>query len=202
MGDPGRRDYALRNSARYREMATNLRDGPASPTRRLEFAVLSANVAFSRAVGAWDNIRHASTAAEIDGGMLDAGLGLTTIKTPAIMWLRAHPDIYPRPDYRQYRQDIKLPGMMWTKLSFAACLIDPLRSNIICLDTHIMKVYTGLGPQITGRWMGGGWRYQRLENRLLFEAREVGLPPFPYQWAVWDYQRGQVEEHKFLWEAK
>ncbi len=44
-------------------------------------------------------------------------------------------------------------------------------------------------------------RYERIETLIRGEAERMGVPPFLYQWAVWDMQRGKKETHDFLWQT-
>jgi hypothetical protein len=108
---------------------------------------------------------------------------------------RAHPDRYPVPDYYEYRNRVKLPGLGYSKHSFAACLIDPNGSSIICLDTHMAKCYNVKARKL----FDSPNLYKRIEAQVLREAAALDLPPFVYQWATWDWQRGKVEDHNFLW---
>ena len=190
--------YAHSHRTQYLDWCQRLQDSPVTPTRRLEFAILSANTPFDQAVRVWQGVGEVEGPGAIRDVMRAEGMGLYGLKVEAIEAARANPTEYPRPDYRQYRANVKLPGLAWSKLSFAACLIDPLNSNIVCLDTHMVQEYTGVVPD--GDWFKCKPWYRAIENRLRFEANGVGMPMFAYQWATWDSRRGRQEDHSFMWE--
>ena len=112
----------------------------------------------------------------------------------------------PAVDYREYREAVKWSGLGYCKLSFAACLIDPFGSDILCLDTHMLQVYLGYrpSPREVHRLYRNISDYSYIESIVVLEADEVGLPPFAYQWAVWCWKRAKIDllppdSHDFLW---
>ena len=190
-----RQAYAHTHRDLYAEWCSRIESGPSTPARRMEFAVLSANAPFGQAVRVWED----SLDSDPHKAMVANGMGLTTMKTRAIYEIRNAPDDYPKPvpDYYTYRDTTKHYGLAWSKLSFAACLIAPLESDIVCLDTHMVQQYNNYIPN--GSWFKSRFNYRGMENRLRMEARRIEMAPFQYQWAVWDLQRGSQENHDFLW---
>ena len=109
----------------------------------------------------------------------------------------------PTGDYRHWRRTHKLPGLGYCKLSFGTSLIDPLGTNVVCLDVHVTRAYW---PTATASDVRRIYRrldeYERIETLLLDEAERAEMPPFAYQWAVWDWQRGGADDHAFLWQLE
>ena len=105
-------------------------------------------------------------------------------------------------EFPAYRRGHKLLGLGYCKLSFGLALTAPLTSQVVCLDTHLCQAY-GVTFSAIARKLD---LYEAVEAQLKMEAESVGLPPFAYQWAVWDYQRGHAyptshepDDHSFLW---
>ena len=191
-----RMEYAREHKAVYVDYCQRIASSSVSDVRRMEFAILSAHCPFDKAVAAWYGIEGAVTADEISAAIRRAGLGLTKFKTDAIVALRQRTDVAPTGDCRKWRDTTKVKGLGLSKASFAACLVQPLTSNVVCVDTHMFQCYEGRVPSSKDLM---GKRYAAVENKILGEAEVVGMPAFAYQWAVWDYQRGTTEIHSFLW---
>jgi hypothetical protein len=161
----------------------------------MEFAVLSANAPFDQAARVWvDSLTMTPKQA-----MSNNGMGLQTMKSRGVYEIRNDPTHYPKPqpDYYTYRENVNHYGLGRSKLSFAATLIDPFGSDIVCLDTHMVQAFCNYIPD--AGWYRSRFNYRGTENRLKQEARRIEMAPFVYQWAVWDYQRGKPENHSFLW---
>ena len=153
---------------------------------------MSAHTPFELSVEAW-KLSHTLDPIE---AMNRVGVGLTDLKGSAIYEIRNYPDQYPMaiPTYRDYREQVKHRGLGLSKLSFAASLIDPFGTDIVCLDTHMLQLYGS-----DERAYKSKARYEATESIVLAEAASIDMAPFTYQWAVWDFQRGKQENHSFLW---
>lgn len=197
--------YADTNRQRYLDWGEEIARSPCTPIELLEFAVISAHTPMAVAIAGWRAARAHADMTELAEALHYAGVLAPYNKAAAIAWLR---ELNPRPTfpYREYRRNVKLPGLGLCKLSFGCCLIDPFGSDIVCLDTHLLRVYYERRP--TERERRRVYRkplvYEVLESQLKQEAESVALPPFLYQWAVWDWKRAAFDRkpplnHSFLW---
>ena len=207
-----RQEYAHKNRQRYLDWCGGVESGPFDAVDKLEFAIISAHTKFDFSIDGFLNSRGVEDVSTLGNVLNAAKVTAPGNKAGAILSLRdmvLYGDT-PLPDscYQAYRRDYKLPGLGHCKLSFGACLIDPMGANVVCLDTHILQVYMGRMP--TKQEVSKVYRkldvYSDIESQLLSEAEDVGLPPFAYQWAVWDWKRARVDhkspsDHSFLWQG-
>ena len=199
-----RMDYANRNFDRYTTWAAAVCDGPYTPRDKLEWAIITAHCPFDKSVAGFLATRAVSGLQNLAEALATAGVMAPGNKAAYITRLRHGDWEYPAADYRDYRQRVKLPGLGHCKLSFAACLIDPFGADVICLDTHMLACYGA--PFSAQRAYANLKLYEEVEDEVLAEANAVGMPPFPYQWAVWDWWRAQTlhrptTDHSFLWQS-
>ena len=199
-----RQEYAHQNKAQYEDWTARVADTPYSAVELMELAIISAHTQFEPMVDGFKATRNAETIDEVADCLYREGVIASHNKAAYIMDVRERcifgDTPLPEADYRDYRREFKFKGLGHAKLSFAACLIDPQGSDIICLDTHMIEVYRGVkGSSNEGRRaISTLARYEAIEDLVLTEAEEVGLTPFAYQWAVWDWKRGTPEPHSFL----
>ena len=201
-----RQEYAHANRQRYLDWAGGIADTPCTAGALLEFAIISAHTTMSKAVAGWRAAQEHIDVSDVADALNWAGVIAPYKKAAAVCQIR---DEQPMPYYpfADYRREVKLPGLGICKLSFGCCLISPLDSDIVCLDTHILQVYMGRHPTVreVNRIYAHLALYEHVEKTLVSEATEVGLPPFPYQWAVWDWKRARIDykpplNHSFLWQ--
>ena len=198
-------EYAFQNRAKYTDWAEAVGDSPLTIVERLEFAVVSAHTPMVNAVAGWTAARECRSMEDVAEALYHWGVIAPYNKAAYIDQLREEQPVPVWP-YRVYRRETKLPGLGFCKLSFGCCLVSPLDSDVACLDTHILQVYLGRRPaqaEVKRIYRKLG-EYEAIEARLAAEAEEVGLPVFPYQWAVWDWKRAKydhlpVSNHSFLW---
>tara|TARA_Y100000034_G_scaffold130224_1_gene188116 strand:+ start:634 stop:1269 length:636 start_codon:yes stop_codon:yes gene_type:complete len=197
--------YVQDHAELYLGYAQALHRSSVDVTRRIEFAILSANESFDKAVLVWDAMGR-DKAGRIETVMHEHGMGLTKMKGAAIRYHRARPHIVPYPDeagsYRWYRRRRigAHPGLANSKLSFATSLIDPLGSDIVCLDTHMVRGITGTRPDSS--WYKSLARYEQVEGAVRAVAGLSEVPLFAAQWALWDYYRGtEPNPHSHLIEG-
>ena len=206
-----RQKYAQRHKERYLDWLDNVRCGPYTTLDKLEFAIISAHTPMEAAIQGWGASRNSTTMDDYANALNDNGV-LAAFNKAGYVWrmreMLVDDKNCPQADYREYRRTVKLPGLGWSKLSFASCLIDPFNSSIVCLDTHMLDA---LVPGITEKEKAIAFRklerYEQIESILIGEAVEVDTPLFAYQWAVWDYVRSTktgkaAESHSFLWDGK
>lgn len=197
-----RQTWADTNRSRYTEWLHRVYDSPYSPQDKLEFALVSAHTPMSAAIAGWQATRNVWTIAELTVRLSANSVLAPRKKARWILELRTlRPDI--QPDYKDYRREHKLPGLGYCKISFAACLIDPLGSNVLCLDTHMLWAVGCDKPASAQRHLAS---YEAIESTLCAEAEKLDMPPFAYQWAVWDLTRAvrqgnRPESHSFLWDT-
>ena len=202
-------DYANANRERYLDWCGEILHSPYTPLDKLEFAIISAHCNMGYAIEGWlatRGINHITPLAETlhANNVMAPGL-----KAGYIMHLRDMlDDGYPIPHecYQEFRRAHKYPGLGHCKLSFATALIDPIGSNVVCLDTHILQVYLNTRPTTAqvNRIYAHLPTYESIEGELIQEANEINLPPFAYQWATWDWKRARVDhlpplDHSFMW---
>ena len=202
--------YAGIHREQYLDWCRELSESPYSPLDKLEFACISAHAPMARAIGGFEATRHETSLQGIVNALDDAGVMASGRKASWILGIRREYASLGTPSlpYRQYRQEHKLPGLGICKLSFGCALIEPLLSDVCCLDTHMLQLLTGYMPSANevGKVYRSLESYQSYEDILDWEARQVDMPLFAYQWAVWDYKRGIVdhkepEDHSFLWRS-
>lgn len=207
-----RLEYADRNRQRYLDWCGGVESGPFDAVDKLEFAVISAHTRFDFSIDGFLASRGIDNVQDLGNALAYSRVTAPGFKAAAILNLRdmvLYGDTpLPNRCYQDYRREWKLPGLGHCKLSFGACLIDPMGANVVCLDTHILQVYMGRMPSKSevGRCYRRLDVYEGIEAQLLAEAVEVGLPPFAYQWAVWDWKRARVDhkppmDHSFLWQG-
>lgn len=203
--------YAHHNAQRYLDWCGELERSPYDAIDKMEWAIISAHCKFQVSLDGFKVTRGITDLQPLADALFREGVLAPRNKAAYIMDLRDR-CLYgntPLPEscYRAYRREFKFKGLGHCKLSFGACLIDPLGSNVVCLDTHILQVYLGYRPkqsEVNGIYRNLA-RYEAIEARLLDEAQQVGLPPFAYQWAVWDWKRARYDlfppsNHSFLWQ--
>ena len=204
LGLMDRQEYAHLNAQRYLDWAGGLVGSPYSEPERFEWAIITAHTPFQTSVAGFLASRGATTLTELCETLAYAGVLGAGNKASYIIRLREGLSdgslSLPSPPYHDWRRTHKLPGLMHTKLSFGICLCDPYGSDVVCIDVHVGKVYGADSRRI----MRSLSEYERVELQILREADEVGLPPFCFQWAVWDWQRVRATHrpptnHDFLW---
>ena len=200
-----RLEYARANRQRYLDWADGVAQAPYTAVDLFEFAAISAHCPMEKAIAGWRATRAIKGVSEIAEALNSAGVFAPGKKAGYIAEYRR---LRPMPSfpYRAYRRDTKLAGLGYCKLSFACCLIDPLGADVVCLDTHMLQVYMGHRPgdRDVRKCYTCLAHYEYMEDQVLAEAAQVGLPPFAYQWAVWDWKRARVDlklplDHSFLW---
>lgn len=189
--------YARANRELYLTMAHAIEPDRKQASQvwdRAAFAILSANCRYEASVAGF---HYAQTCrGRVMGRELcKVGGGMTQVKAG---WLNCLPwqnvrDILKRmgETWEDYRTRlIRFRGLRMTKASFAACLLYPFDADICCLDVWMLR---GLGAKVPKRLE----HYRTLETQIREYARQIDLPIFLTQWALWDWLRGKVEPHNF-----
>ena len=202
--------FAYSHRERYLDWAGQVSTGPWSVADRVEWAVISAHTPFAASVDGWRKTRGLVELEDMAEALAWAGVVGPAKKAAWCLTVRAglvSGEIPPpTAPFAAWRKGVKIAGLGWCKQSFAACLVEPLTADIICLDTHMIQAVYERRP--TQREIGAvhanNFRYAAIESRLLHEAQEIGVLPFPYQWAVWDWTRARTmrvppSDHSFLW---
>ena len=197
--------YADAHFQQYTDWAGKVKDGPYTDAELLEWAIITAHTGFTQSVEGFLATRGVVSLTELAEALAQAAVINPRNKAAYIIRLRgmiADGQVLPEPDYQDYRRHVKLPGLGFCKLSFGACLADPFGATIICLDVHMGREYRPDLP-IARIWSNLAL-YESVESEVLDEANAIGMPPFPYQWAVWDYTRLvhrhiSPTNHSFLW---
>jgi hypothetical protein len=207
-----RLEYANSHHTKYLDWCNEIDHSPFSAIDKMEWAIITAHTPFESSANGFLATRNLDELQPIANALFNAGVLAPNNKAAYILDLRDR-CLYgetplPESDYREYRRTTKFAGLGYCKLSFGACLIDPLSLDIntICLDTHILQVYLGYhpSPKEVNRIYQRLDLYESIESQLLDEAAIVELPPFAYQWAVWDWKRARYDHlppsnHSFLW---
>ena len=113
-------------------------------------------------------------------------------------WINAIP-LDPRclarqPGESHHEQRLRLvgvPGLALTKASFAVALLDPLRADVACIDTHMQRVYLGYRGFKSLKLR----EYLGVESKVRGVAQRHRVSTFVAQWAIWDHARGKVTTH-------
>lgn len=207
-----RQTYVSDNIGMYWDFLTEVFNGPFSALEKMVFAAISANTSMRSAIDGFLSIQDKTGVTEIGEALLFWGVNAPFNKAAFIVGIRETPDyMIPNPDAdmleqrRLYVPEIK--GLGYAKYSFAAALIAPFESTIVCIDTHMYQTLTGEipnGAKLYGKSKRCIAEYLRLEDILRREAAEIHTPMFLYQWATWDLQRklsqnSPIELHDFLW---
>ena len=134
----------------------------------------------------------------VEDALVGARMGLSKVKAANIIALRQEWDegMFVEGEAVRVRREGGPRGLGPAKFSFAACLIAPFRNDMVCLDTHMLQMWGWPNNKPTLN------QYEAVEDRVMWEADRANFPPFVYQWAVWDWKRGQAEAHEFLWEGE
>jgi hypothetical protein len=197
--------WAIARRDRYLDWCRRVEWGPYTTLDRLEFALISAHTPMAAAKRGFILSRDAFDVTELGETLLRGGVLAPFAKAAHIANLRDrfYAGEIPEEDYRDWRRGHKLPGLGYCKLSFGICLSDPIEANVVCLDTHVVQAYW---PTATARDVSRMYRrldeYERVEAVLMAEAERAEMPPFAYQWAVWDWKRGGADDHAFLWSTE
>lgn len=143
-----RQDYAHANTQRYLDWCGELDNSPYDAIDKMEWAIISAHCKFQVSLDGFKATRGVEDYWGLAEALYSQGVLAPGNKADYIMDLRDR-CLYgetPLPEscYKAYRREYKFRGLGHCKLSFGACLIDPLGSNIVCLDTHILQVYLGV----------------------------------------------------------
>jgi len=189
--------WAIAHQDRYTYWCTQVAKSPYTPIQKAEFAVISAHTPFWQAVKAWQLLQYTGYRSVWRIAVTLSNVIAPYQKARAIYTIR-NTGINPGTDAAQWRSAVKLPRLGYCKASFAACLIDPLGSNVVCLDVHVKRLYGCTKTTLTSN------QYIKLESEVLNDAAQLNMAPFLYQWAIWDYARliwMQVPpcDHSFLW---
>lgn len=87
----------------------------------------------------------------------------------------------------------EVAGLGYAKAPFFLSLLSPVDWRVpVCTDVHIMRA-VGLGNAHPNRYNLG-----RAQERMQRRARRAGLPPFVYQWALWDFVRSKGKTETYL----
>ena len=191
--------YIKENQVKYRAWMVEVSQSSYSPLDMAEFAIVSAGCGMERAIMGFTATRGVEGMLEVADTLDISGVFSPYNKASYIDRLRNDGHVLPHPGYREFRRENKLPGLGWAKVSFAACLADPFGSDIVCLDTHMLQMY-GIEVKNHPRYFKSLRMYEEIEEVLLRDADTLGVEPFLYQWAAWDWKRGQAHPHGFLWE--
>ena len=204
--------YADANRGRYLAWCADVASGPATVADRFEFAVISAHCPFGKAIAAWKATRGIDRVLEYGAALHTAGVVGPFNKAARALEIRdglASGELpEPRADFRDWRRRYKFRGLGFCKASFAACLCKPFESDIVCLDTHVLRALAG--EEADARFIRRTWEnrgdYEYWESVLVLEAEELQMPAFAYQWAVWDWQRARAMQvppsnHSVFWKG-
>lgn len=207
-----RLEYADKNRQRYLDWCGGVECSPYDDIDKLEFAIISAHTLFGKSINGFLATRDLDSVVDIGNALYETGVTAPGNKAAWVCQLRedvleCRVDI-PSLSFKAYRESHKIDGLGYCKLSFGCCLIAPMESDVVCLDTHILQVYMCRMPSKAevSRHYAKLAMYESVESQLVTEADTVGLPAFAYQWAVWDWKRARVdckppEDHSFLWQG-
>lgn len=191
------------------------------------FSLVSANVAFHKAIQAWQLImsrwgewrypeeivqelkqRKCCTINIASKGKEGIMVLQDKVENDPAFFFRARNETYTAWAAR-IRDDI--PGLGYVKATFAVCLMEPFLSDIGCPDRHMLRTLVGDWHSKTGKPLEEYLSAANGTSSTLPEsackaaiselqrlAKEYGWAVFPLQWALWDSARGNIEDHSAL----
>lgn len=165
---------------------------------RLAFAILSANVGFSKAVMALGY-------ATLHKGQANSKVMMQWTMVPA---KADYLNVLPRgrelfsllneyqESWHEYRLRLQrtIKGLGLAKASFAACLLYPLEADLACMDTWMQKVFLNNQAFI----QLGIKDYCKAESQVRRIAKKHGINTFLAQWLIWDHVRNSVTSHSIF----
>jgi hypothetical protein len=90
-----------------------------------------------------------------------------------------------------WRLQQECKGLGLVKAPFLTCLLEPLAFDVrVCIDVHMVRF---LGRKELKHPNKDKVAHRQMQRKLARLAQEVKLPPFVYQWCVWDWKRSGGE---------
>ncbi len=94
------------------------------------------------------------------------------------------------------RLEGSIRGLGPAKAPFLISLLEPTAPDIpVCIDIWMIRL---LGLQRPGELQPTVGDYRQAQRMIRNRAHRHGLPPFVYQWAVWDYVRAAGGRSQYL----
>ena len=205
-----RLEYAREHRSRYLLWGEQVARSPYSSADKMEFALLSAHTLQEAAIRGFMATRGHYAEDELRYALYRSGVLAAKVKAGRLVRFRreVRHERLALPEcstlFPSFRKDVKVEGLGYCKMSFGLALSAPLSSPVVCFDTHLCRAF-GVKDWSLYRSLAN---YERVESLLTQEAQEANLPPFLYQWAVWDYMRWYEppagvrfapDDHSFLW---
>lgn len=193
--------YIRQYRGMYLEMARRIQPDPKNWNHvysRASFAILSANAQFEDAVAALGYVNrhkgHADPKAIRIYGMFPAKAtycNAIPVGSDVLAWARQSGESYHDHRLRLWKT---VDGLGLCKASFLTALLDPLKADVACLDTHMQKVYFGY-TSFKDLSLSA---YLSAENKVRRVAQRHEISTFLAQWCIWDHVRGKVTEHSIF----
>ncbi len=162
---------------------------------RIEFAGISPRVTYSVNVKAFkylsfDRDLHYNSYSSMLKALKHCGTGIYKVKTKCLLDTYSKYVKDPRQFLKQqdetwqtYRNRItaEVYGLGYAKASFAVELLYPLQAEVVCLDTHILKLFG-----IKNRSIQDKEDYQAFEHEFLLKCKELNIPPPIARNIIWN----------------
>lgn len=200
-------DHLREGRARYLERASHLADLRLSPWERVAFVLCTPQTPYEQSVKQWTRWMQTGVLTGpmeatrsiyfTEANAYDAKYGLHRC-----LWKRESDGAPLRENGRLWaaRLSCAVRGLGIVKAPFAVCLMEPLAPDVpVCMDIWMARLF-GL-PDVASKWRGTMMR--DAQNHVKALARKVEMPPFPTQWAAWDWARsaGMQREPLFVKET-
>jgi len=173
--------------------------------KRWLFAWSSIQTTWEKNCALYDNIKDLSwfnSKQDLKDRIVASKAGLTNLRT-TYMWnfkelFWNNPEFYRNTGDRSwvaYRKDLvdNILGMGFTKCAFVCEMAFPQQSEVVCLDTHMLKL---LGHDVNNSRIVYN-RYVELENIWVTVCKEFNVPPAIGRAICWDQLQGK--EHPEYW---
>jgi len=108
-----------------------------------------------------------------------------------------HPDWFLKTKFESWsqyrlRMQNKAKGIGQAKSAFMVELIYPLRTQVICVDTHILQLYGYTAKHINERGIRKS-DMDAIESHWAIQCAKVRVPPVIARWTYWDNKQGQAD---------
>jgi hypothetical protein len=88
-------------------------------------------------------------------------------------------------------------GLGPVKAPFAVCLMAPLAKDVpVCMDLWMARLF-GFEDNANKEWSVG--RFEGAQRQVKVLVDYAKMPPFPTQWAAWDWKRSAGQDEQPMW---
>lgn len=95
--------------------------------------------------------------------------------------------------WSSYRNELtdKIKGIGLAKVSFTLEMLDPLNSEVVCLDTHMLQLYNN--KNLRYKTVKGKEEYLVMENHWIKKCKGIDVPSCIARAIYWDQKQNQLD---------